>query len=127
LSLVVPLDQNVPAKTVEFIRSRRPDWVVCHVNGVGLSGASDHTIFQWAQERHAVVITFDEDFADTRMYPAGSHSGVVRLRVWPTTVERTEEALGRLLDSTNDADLAGSLVIVDDRRIRIRRSVRHGD
>jgi predicted nuclease of predicted toxin-antitoxin system len=119
------LDQNVPPRVAEFLRSRRPEWVVLHVNDVGLRGASDDTIFRWAQAQRAIVITFDEDFADARMYPTGSHAGVVRLRVWPTTIEQTEAALGRLLDSTDDSELVGSLVIIDDRRIRIRRAARH--
>lgn len=41
----------------------------------------DATIFQWAQQHNAIVITFDEDFADTRMYPAGTHAGVTPLSV----------------------------------------------
>ena len=72
------------------------------------------------------MITFEEDFADARMYPAGSHTGVIRLRVWPTTIENTEEALARLLETITDEELPGSLIIVDQRRIRIRRSARHG-
>ena len=60
------------------------------------------------------------------MYPIGSHAGVIRLRVWPTTIEVAEAALGRLLKTTDDAALQGSLVIVDNARIRIRRSARHG-
>jgi predicted nuclease of predicted toxin-antitoxin system len=91
-----------------------------------MRGAADGTIFQWAQANSAVVITFDEDFADARMYPAGSHAGVIRLRVWPTTIENTEEALARLLETITDEELPGSLIIVDQRRIRIRRSARHG-
>ena len=71
-------------------------------------------------------ITFDEDFADTRMYSVGSHAGVIRLRVWPTTIEEIEAALVRLLESTEDDRLPGSLVIVDRERIRIRRSAEHG-
>lgn len=60
------------------------------------------------------------------MYPVGSHAGVVRLRVWPTTIENTETALARLLDSVAEDDLQGSLVIVDAVKIRIRRAARHG-
>jgi predicted nuclease of predicted toxin-antitoxin system len=100
--------------------------VVRHVKEVGLQGASDDVIFQWAQRNLSIVITFDEDFADARMYPAGLHAGVVRLRTWPTTIENTETALGRLLDSVAEEDLPGSLVIIDDAKIRVRRSVRHG-
>ena len=89
-------------------------------------GAPDRDIFLWAQANNAIVVTFDEDFADARMYPVGTHAGVVRLRVWPTTVEQTEDALARLLDEVKDADLPGSLVIVDRSQIRVRRSARHG-
>jgi hypothetical protein len=60
------------------------------------------------------------------MYPVGSHAGVIRLRVWPTTVEQAEKALDRLLDSVDDGDFVGSLVIVDDQRIRLRKQAQHG-
>lgn len=60
------------------------------------------------------------------MYPAGSHAGVVRLRVWPTTIENTESALVRLFDSVKEQELPGSLVIIDEAKIRVRRSARHG-
>lgn len=88
-------------------------------------GASDKAIFDWAQKNNSIVITFDEDFADARMFPAGTHKGVIRLRVWPTTVEAVEEGLDRLLNATEDSTLIGSLVIIDRARVRIRRSARH--
>lgn len=119
-------DQNIPPLVAEFVRKRKPSWEVRHVNNVGLQGATDGTIFRWAQDNGSIVITFDEDFADTRMYPAGSHAGVVRLRVWPTTIENTEAALARLFDSVAEDELQGSLVIVDQTKIRVRRSARHG-
>ena len=126
MTFSILVDQNVPPQVCNFLRTRKPLWQVWHVSEVGLRGASDETIFQWAQKRGAVVITFDEDFADARMYPAGSHAGVIRLRVWPTTVENTEEGLARLFEIVTEDDLRGSLVIVDQRRIRIRRSAQHG-
>lgn len=124
--LRVLLDQNVPRAVCAFLQGRRPSWIIRHVADVGLWGCSDAAILQWAIEDSAVVITFDEDFADARMFPVGSHSGVIRLRVWPTTVEQTKEALDRVLLEVPEADSAGSLVIVDAQRIRVRRSIRHG-
>jgi hypothetical protein len=58
---------------------------------------SDREVFDWAQARQAIIIIFDEDFADQRSFPVGGHHGVVRLRVWPTTIEETQDALERLL------------------------------
>ncbi len=126
MSLSVVLDQNVPPAISGYLRLQRPDWTVRHVRDVGPSGATDQVIFEWAQRNAAIVITFDEDFADTRMYPVGSHAGVIRLRVWPTTVESSEAALGRLLATTPDDVLPGSLIIIDNLRIRIRRAAQHG-
>ena len=126
MSLHVLLDQNLPRSVCAFLRGKRPEWLVRHVADVGLWGATDAKIMEWAQRDSSIAITFDEDFADARMYPVGSHAGVIRLRVWPTTIEKTEEALGRLLSEVTDEDLPGSLVIVDDMRIRVRRSIRHG-
>jgi predicted nuclease of predicted toxin-antitoxin system len=128
-SLIDPPDcirSNVPPPVCEFVRKRKPDWGVQHVSQVGLQGATDETIFRWAQRDGSIVITLDEDFADARMYPAGSHAGVARLRVWPTTIEETEAALRRLFESVADEDLPGSLVIMDQGKIRVRRSARHG-
>jgi predicted nuclease of predicted toxin-antitoxin system len=74
----------------------------------------------------SIVITFDEDFADARMFPVGPHCGVIRLRVWPTTLETTRAALDRVLAEVPETALRGSLVIVDESPIRIRRAIRHG-
>lgn len=126
MSLRVLLDQNIPPAIIGFLTAERPAWVVHHVSELGMSGASDEAIFAWAQRNQAIVITFDEDFADARMYPVGAHAGIIRLRVWPTTSEETERALSRLLGQIPDDDLRGSLVIVDRNGIRLRRSARHG-
>jgi predicted nuclease of predicted toxin-antitoxin system len=67
-------------------------------------------------------VTFDEDFADQRSFPMGSHSGIIRLRVWPTTIEEIQDALERLLAEVPDAELAGALVIIDRDAIRVRRT-----
>jgi predicted nuclease of predicted toxin-antitoxin system len=126
LSIRVLLDQNVPMAVGHWLFSQRPRWLIQHVGEVRLWGASDQTILDWAQDNGSIVLTFDEDFADTRMYPVGSHCGVIRLRVWPTTTERAIGALERLLAVVPEADIQGSLVIVDDRRIRVRRAIQHG-
>ena len=72
MSLRILLDQNIPSSVCEFVRNQKADWEVRHVSDVGLQGAADDTIFHWAQRDVSIVINFDEDFADARMYPAGS-------------------------------------------------------
>lgn len=117
----VLLDQNVPAEVARWLASHRPEWRVVHASETGLQGATDREVFAWAQRQQAVIVTFDEDFADQRSFPVGTHCGVVRLRVWPTTVEEVESALRRLLEEVSEEELSGALVIVDRRRIRVWR------
>ena len=118
--LTVLLDQNIPRVIASWLRNIRPTWVVHHTSDVQLSGKSDEAVFSWAVQNRALIISFDEDFADGRSFPAREHHGIVRLRVWPTTIEETQQALDRLLREVSDEELTGALVIVDRSRIRIR-------
>jgi predicted nuclease of predicted toxin-antitoxin system len=115
------LDENVPSAVGAWLKTVRAYWLVTDVDEAGLAGHSDESILVWAQENGAIVVTFDEDFADQRMLAGRAHCGVVRLRVWPTTVEQSQAALARLLEAVADEDLPGALVIVDNKRIRVRR------
>ena len=121
-ALTVLLDQNVPRAIAQWLNTQRPQWTIYHTSDVELSGRADEEVFAWAQTRQAVIVTFDEDFADQQSFPIGSHAGIIRLRVWPTTVEETQQALARLLAEISDTELAHALVIVDREAIRIRRS-----
>jgi predicted nuclease of predicted toxin-antitoxin system len=95
--LVVLLDQNIPRAIASWLRSIKSGWVVHHTSEVALSGQTDEAVFTWAIRNKALIISFDEDFADGRSF-----------RVWPTTTEVSED------------ELTGALVIVDSTRIRIR-------
>jgi predicted nuclease of predicted toxin-antitoxin system len=119
--LRILLDQNVPLATAEWLRERQPGWHVDHVNELGFAGKPDEFVYRWAQENRSLVITFDEHFADARFHPLGRHHGVVRLRIWPTTVEATIEALARLLEHVPAANWSRSLIIIDNKKIRVRR------
>jgi len=117
----VLLDQNVPRAIGGWLLQEQPGWRVWHAVEVGLAGKSDREVYEWAQAAHALIVTFDEDFADQRAFPVGHHYGVVRRRVWPTTIEMTRFALGRLFEEFTEAELRGGLAIVDRTHIRMRR------
>jgi len=118
--LRILLDQNVPREIAPWLHGLRPSWEVHHAAEVALAGRPDREIFAWAQAHQAIIVTFDEDFADQRSFPVGEHHGVIRLHVWPTTVEEAQDALGRLLAEIPDAELRGALVIIERGRIRVR-------
>ena len=121
LPLHLLLDQNIPEEIARWLREKFPALKISHVKEIKLDGRPDPEIFRWAQANQAIVISYDEDFADTRSFPLGSHHGIVRLRVWPTTVEATQLAMERLLTLVPVSNLRGSLVIIDREKIRLRR------
>ena len=60
------LDQNVPESLTPWLKQRFPGWDIQHVNALGFQGRSDEFLFLWAQENKAIIVTYDEDFADSR-------------------------------------------------------------
>ncbi len=121
------LDENVPLAVVAWLRNRRPRWAVFHVLEVGLQGRPDSYIFEWAQVNQCIVVTFDRGFTNLRNLAAGSHCGIIHLRIRPTSVEQTRLALNRFLEQTDEADLNGALVVIRRQSIRIRRPSEPGE
>ncbi len=119
--LLLLLDQNIPQAVAGWLRKELPDCTVQHVNELGFQGKTDEFLYVWAQKHHAIIVTYDEDFADSRFYPLGKHHGIVRLRVWPTTVENTQMAMKRLLTDLPMPDWHQCLIIIDNQKIRIRK------
>ena len=74
MKLNILLDQNVPIAIREWLSLYRPEWTVSHVKELGMAGAKDYVVFKFAQNSHAIIITFDEDFADSRFYSPPLHA-----------------------------------------------------
>lgn len=115
------LDQNIPQPVSAWLKEILPDCTIQHVNELGFQGKSDEFLYRWAQENKAIIITYDEDFADARFYPLGHHHGVIRLRVWPTTIENTKSAMNRLIEELSPSDWRKCLIIIDNQKIRVRK------
>ena len=85
-----------------------------------LLGKNDADVAAAAKSENMMVFTLDVAFADIRRFPPGSHPGIVLFRpgtLGPISVNRF------ILDFVRDQNLeslAGSLVIAEPHRIRIR-------
>lgn len=114
------LDENVPVEVAAWLRDRLPDVGAVHITHLGLAGAKDLRVMEEATRlSNAIVVTYDEDLADQRRFPVGSHGGVIRLRVDPTTAANTIVALDRVFAHLTMPEIARRLVIVDETRIRV--------
>jgi predicted nuclease of predicted toxin-antitoxin system len=70
------------------------------------------------QER--ILVTLDADFANVLRFPPADTPGVVRLRIHPAIEEAIDAALRLAIPRLAQMRLAGKLVVVDERKIRIR-------
>jgi hypothetical protein len=67
-------------------------------------------------------MTADKGFADLRRHPPGSHAGVILLRVAEESRRAYLELAAIAFDRLNLDELAGAVVVVTHRGIRIRRA-----
>lgn len=73
------LDENLPIEFAHLLRMHGHDAVT--VLDQGLGGAPDPDLAQVCSRENRVLVTFDTDFSDIRMYPPDTHSGIVVLRL----------------------------------------------
>ena len=114
------LDENLPGSAAAFLHESGHD--VSTALEEGLSGASDSSLLRAAESEERALITLDVGFGDLRLYPPGSHSGIIVLRPRNQSRERIVEILQRLQNAQQAEPISGQLWIVDEHRIRIRES-----
>jgi predicted nuclease of predicted toxin-antitoxin system len=93
-------------------RLRELGYNVLAVSEIGLSTADDSEIIQWAIEHSRTVVTLDEHFGDWSVLQLSTHSGVIRLKVNPTTSTNTLSLLLPFLANNTGRDFRNHLVIV---------------
>lgn len=93
-----------------------------HVTDAGLRGRSDAEVLAEAIRQSRALVTGDVGFSNLLRFPLGEHAGVVVLR-FPTeiSVAALNSAAVAALTSLTAEEIAGSLVIVEPNRIRLRR------
>jgi len=112
------LDENLPRDAASLLRDAGHD--VHTVLEESLGGSEDRPLLEVCQAEGRVLVTFDLDFSDHRLYPPADHKGIWVLRPQTQSVSNTlmllKGALGVLeTESTDDR-----LWIIEPARVRIR-------
>ncbi len=81
------LDENLPRAAEALLRTAGHD--VHTVLDEDLGGNSDFRIFDAARAEDRILVTFDLDFSDVRLYPPASHKGVWVLRPHTQSIDNT--------------------------------------
>lgn len=114
------IDEDLPRSFAAVLT--QSGFTAIDIRDHNLRGAPDERIFQFAQQKHAILFSADLGFANTFDFPLGSHAGICILR-FPNElpVQTTNREIQRLLNKIPKADFPGNLVILSPGKIRIRR------
>lgn len=82
-------------------------------------GATDATVAEIARNERRVLLTNDEDFAQTLAFPPPDYPGIVVFRLHPPSKERFLTALRPLLDMGSAALKGKTLIVREDAVIEL--------
>jgi predicted nuclease of predicted toxin-antitoxin system len=92
-----------------------------HVRAIGMAKATDEEIFDWCQTNDHVVVSADTDFGALLAQRREKKPSVLLLRrISQRRPEVQIEVLLANLPDLIEALIAGSVVVVEERRIRVR-------
>lgn len=112
------LDQDVFALTARFLVDAGHDVVL--VAQIGLSQASDEEILKTAQKQQRILVTRDRDYGNL-VFVRAIGTGVIYLRVLPSTVNAVHTELARILQTYSEVELTGAFVVVEPDGHRLRK------
>jgi len=120
MSVRVKVDEDLPRQIADMAVVHGHDATT--VLAQGWQGTPDDVLWGRIQSEQRWLVTADKGFGDLRRYAPGSHSGIILLRSPEENrhnyLELAAMAFARLaLD-----DIAGAVVVVTPRGVRIRRA-----
>jgi len=119
VSARLKIDEDLPRQMRNLIAER--GYEAATVTEQGWQGASDEVLWSRVQAEGRWLITGDRGFADLRQYPPGSHAGVILLRAQEESRRAYLELAAVALDRLRLEEIAGSIVVVTRRGVRVRR------
>ena len=114
-------DADLPRSAAGALRALGCE--VVDVRDVGLGGASDDSVFRYAVSHGYILVTADKGFTSLLRFPLGTHPGLIVAR-FPqhTPAHRKSRILAQWFARLSEGDVAGNLLILEPRGVRIRRT-----
>jgi len=111
-------DQDVYGQTVRWLAALGHD--VVPVARLGLAQASDSDVLADARIQGRILITRDRDYGSL-VFLHGAPSGVIYLRILPSTQGPVHAELERVLSMYTEQELSRAFVVIEAGGHRIRR------
>jgi len=111
-------DAGISPGTVTFLSAAGHD--ALHVREIALQRADDAVVLQRAKSEERVLLTFDLDFGEILAVGLADKPSVVIFRLSNETASAVNARLGIVLQERSLELEQGVLILVEDRRYRIR-------
>ena len=118
----IKLDENLPERLVAALAALGHD--IDTVRAERLNGQPDQNVWSSTQSARRFFITQDLDFSDVRRYTPGTHAGLLLVRLSRPSRDALLERVATVFQTENVEGWTGCLVVVTDRKIRVRRPAR---
>ncbi|MCL7411108.1 MAG: DUF5615 family PIN-like protein [Methanosarcinaceae archaeon] len=113
------LDMPLSPKTTIFFKDLRYEAI--RVNELGMAKSKDKELFDYASERDMVILSADLDFGNILAYTQSNKPSVVIFRLQDPSPEHVNSLLSSNLPRINEDLMIGSIVIIEDFEIRVRK------
>lgn len=111
------IDENLPLSLVKFLRSK--GFTAYRLKDVGLKGAEDSEVANYAFRNKFILVTLDKDFGYIyhQLYRGKLTTIIIRVRsALPVKIIKT---IDRLIKEIDLSKYKGRLIIVTERHVRI--------
>ena len=115
----IKLDENLPERLVAALTALGHDLDTVYAER--LNGQVDPNVWRATQAGQRFLITQDLDFSDVRHYAPGTHAGLLLVRLARPGRNALFERIVSVFQTENVEDWKECLVVVTDRKIRVRR------
>jgi predicted nuclease of predicted toxin-antitoxin system len=116
----IKVDEDIPLVAAAWLRDR--GHLASTVIEQRMGGWRDAALWEAVQAEHRFLITADKGFGDIRLYPPGTHGGVLLLRPDQDGIRPILDLLQMVLAQVDLSDLEGTTAVATRRGLRIRRS-----
>lgn len=110
------LDQMFNLRIADALRINGHD--VSRASEAGQARSDDEDILKKAIAANRILITLDEHFGDWTVLPLRQHSGVIRIKINPTTSEKIIKILVPFLKNHRHEEFKDHLVILSVHRAK---------
>jgi predicted nuclease of predicted toxin-antitoxin system len=112
------LSTALSPKTVQFLRER--GHIAIRANEIGLADARDADLIKYAADNDMIVITADLDFGGILAYTKRKKPSVIIFRLRDPSPDHVNFLLSLVLPQVEECLSEGSIVIVEDDKVRVR-------